>query len=256
MEPTVDDLISMERLHVRAWPACEQANIQGWLWRYSGGGSRRANSVSTIAFTGSDPAAALDEVEARYRAKHAPARLHTFDAGAPRDLVDLLAQRRYGEDEATVTMMKVVQPIGQPADVEVTDRATAEWKEVYLGAITEDRRAVNAAILEAVPHPRAFFACRRGGEVISTGLGVADECCTVVECMATRREFRRQGGADAVLRALERWAGEQGARLLGLQVVATNGPAAGLYRGLGFSPAATNRFWVRELEAVDAVAQP
>lgn len=67
----------------------------------------------------------------------------------------------------------------------------------------------------------------------------------VVECMATRAESRRQGGADSMLRALECWAAERGVRTLGLQVVATNAPAVRLYGGIGFTPVATNRFWVR-----------
>ena len=56
MQIAADDLRHIERLHVRAWPAFETANIHGWLWRYSGGASQRANSVSTVNFTG-DPAA-------------------------------------------------------------------------------------------------------------------------------------------------------------------------------------------------------
>jgi GNAT superfamily N-acetyltransferase len=246
MELTVEDLTAMERLHVKAWPAFETADIQGWLWRYSGGGSQRANSVSTIDFTGGDPAGALDEVEARYRAKDAPARVHTFDSGAPPNLADVLSARGYGSSETTLTMVKPVGPTGGPSDVEVTDRATAEWNDVYLGAITESRRAVAARILETIPRRRAFFTCQRRGQAISTGLCVSDGTLGVVECMATRLECSRQGGADAILRALECWANAEGVRLLGLQVVATNAPAVALYRGLGYSAAATNRFWVRE----------
>jgi hypothetical protein len=47
-----DDRVHMERAHVFAWPALRTAVIDGWLWRASGGGSQRANSVSTIDFHG------------------------------------------------------------------------------------------------------------------------------------------------------------------------------------------------------------
>jgi GNAT superfamily N-acetyltransferase len=245
MQVTVEDLRGMERLHVRAWPASETAEIDGWLWRYSGGGSQRANSVSTVDFTGDDVTAALDEVEARYEVKGAPARVHTYGASAPMNVVDLLSARGYGNGDSTLTMVKPVEHAIPPSDIEVFDRATDEWREVYLGVITENRRAVNARILETIPTPRAFFACRRGGNIISTALGVADGGRAVVECMATRLESRRNGGAQAVLRALECWAAEKGVRMLGLQVVATNAPAVALYRGLGFAAVATNRFWVR-----------
>ena len=142
MKVTLDDLRSMERLHVNAWPAFETARVDGWLWRYSGGGSQRANSVSTLHFTGSDPAAALDAVEARYRSKGAPARLHTFDLSAPANLGALLDARGYGQGDATLTMVKPVAPGESPADVATEERATPPWYEVYLGAIAESRRAV------------------------------------------------------------------------------------------------------------------
>jgi GNAT superfamily N-acetyltransferase len=236
----------MERLHVRAWPAFETADIHGWLWRYSGGGSQRANSVSTVDFAGADVAAALDEIEARYRAKGAVARVQTYDLSAPANLADLLGARGYRDGETTLTMVKTVERGICPPEVDVLDRATTAWRDIYLGVITENRRAVNARILQTIPPPRAFFACRRGGTVVSTGLCVADDGRGVVECMATHPDARRGGGAAAVLRALECWAADRGVRQLGLQVVATNAPAVALYRGLGFSAAATNRFWVRD----------
>ena len=245
MKVTLDDLRSMERLHVNAWPAFETARVDGWLWRYSGGGSQRANSVSTLDFSGRDPAVALDKIEALYKAKGVPALVHTFDASAPRNVADLLRARGYGQGETTLTMVKPVEAAGRPSNVEILQAPTAEWREVYLGVITEDRRAVNARILETIPRPCAFFACRAGGHIVSTGLGVADGEFAVVECMTTRREVRRQGAANAVLRGLECWAKDHGVRVLGLQVVVTNSPAVGLYRDLGFSPVATNQFWVR-----------
>src|SRR5207253_11145388 len=100
-----DRLLAIERAAVAAWPALETANIDGWLWRYSGGGSQRANSVSTVDFAGADPALALDEVEARYRARNAIVRVHTYDLSAPAGIVDLLQGRGYGAGETTLTMV-------------------------------------------------------------------------------------------------------------------------------------------------------
>src|SRR5471032_2953672 len=167
-----ETLRRLERLHVRAWPASETARVDGWLWRWSGGGSQRANSVSTIDFIGNDPASALDRVEARYRAKGAPARLHTFDLSQPADLPILLTARGYGSGETTVTMMAATPAAASLSDVDVTDDPTPDWLGVYLEAITESRRAVNQQILRRVPGPRAFFTVRRGGRAISTALGV------------------------------------------------------------------------------------
>jgi N-acetylglutamate synthase len=244
MQIAADDLRRIERLHVRAWPALETVLIHGWLWRYSGGGSQRANSVSTVDFAGGDPADALDEVEARYRARNAIVRVHTYDLSAPAGLADLLKFRGYGAGETTLTLAKAVGSPKPSANVEIAATPSAEWCEVYLGAIGESRRKVNARILGAVPQPCAYFSYRRTGQVISTALCVSDGDFAAVECMATRIEARRQGGADAVLRSLEAWAAARGARTLALQAVAINTPAVALYTRAGFASVATNRFWV------------
>lgn len=90
MHTSNETLCRLERLHVRAWPATEPARIDGWLWRWSGDGSQRANSVSTIDFIGNDVSGALDRVEARYRAKDSPSQLHTYDLSQPAGLPELL----------------------------------------------------------------------------------------------------------------------------------------------------------------------
>ena len=239
----------MERAHVLAWPALHTANLDGWLWRSSGGGSQRANSVSTIDFSGNDAAAAIGLVEVRYRAVGMPARFQTFDVTSPPGLTDLLAARGYRESDPTTTMFKPIEPglarQGALPEVEWRDHPWPEWQEAYLAEITENRRSVNSEILRLVPPPRRFFGCRRGGRIVATALGVVGHGCVVIECVATRTDCRRQGAARAVLLALEAWAGRRTADLLGLQVVGTNNPAVALYESLDFRGGATNRFWTR-----------
>jgi GNAT superfamily N-acetyltransferase len=240
-----ETLRRMERLHVRAWPATETARVDGWLWRWSGGASQRANSVSTIGFTGGDAAAALDRVEALYRAKGVPAQLHTYDLTEPAGLSALLEARGYGAGETTVTMLATASLAPPPANVTIANEPSPEWLEVYMEAITESRREVNRQILRRIPDPRAFFSVWRDGRVVSTALCVADQGHAVAECVATRADARGRRGAEEAMRALMAWAASLGAHTVGLQVVDQNHAAMALYRRLGFAPACTNRFWIR-----------
>jgi N-acetylglutamate synthase len=243
---TDDAVRRMERAHVHAWPALQTRMVDGWLCRRSGGGSQRANSVSAIEFTGTDPDAALVRAETMYRSWNAPARFHTYDLTRPDDLENRLRDRGYDSGETTITMFKV--PASATAEdrcVTLAGRPDGEWMGVYLDAITESRRAVNMLILRAIPSPRAFFTFRSEGHAISTALCVAGFGCAVIECVATRAEARRRGGAERVVRAAENWAARQDVGLIGLQVVETNHPAVRLYHRLGFLSGAANRFWVQ-----------
>jgi ribosomal protein S18 acetylase RimI-like enzyme len=242
MRITRNDRVRMERAHVLAWPALRTAVVDGWLWRSSGGGSQRANSVSTIDFTGNEMQRAIGDVEARYRAVGAPARFHVYDETMPVGLSDALRQRGYQQGEQTITMFHRNERVAATDGVERYDRPWAAWEDVYFGAITESRRAVNAQILGDVPSPCGFFGYRG----VATALCVIGFGCAVVECVATRQDGRRQGAGRAVMSALLAWAATQDADLVGLQVVADNVAAVRLYESLGFIAGATNQFWVQQ----------
>jgi ribosomal protein S18 acetylase RimI-like enzyme len=79
-----------------------------------------------------------------------------------------------------------------------------------------------------------FFACHLAGEIVASGLSVADGELASVQCMATRSDARRRGCARAVLRAIEAWAAGQGARHLYLQAERANHAAIALYEGIQF----------------------
>ena len=146
MTPTHDDIVAMERCHVKAWPAFFTKSVHGWHWRYSGGVSQRANSVSTVDFDGSDPEAALNEIEALYRAKGVPTRFQVYDLTQPVDLEDRLRARGYQQSESTRTMFKRPERQEVPADTQQYNTAISSWTQVYMGEITESRRIVNAQI--------------------------------------------------------------------------------------------------------------
>ena len=63
MQISRPDRVRMERAHVLAGPALRAETIDGWVWRASRGGSQRANSVSTIDFTGNAMDASIGTIE-------------------------------------------------------------------------------------------------------------------------------------------------------------------------------------------------
>lgn len=225
---------------MRSWPALETADIDGWLWRYASGGSFRANSVSALAFVGTDMGtemgAAIHEVERRYRAKGARCLFTITEVSEPAGLDARLASMGYerGEDHATMVKDIPGATAAAPADVHIGAKPSPEWFAVYLAGLTPNRREVAPAILAGIALPRAFFSCLRDGVVAGSGLSVRHGDLASVQCMATAPAARRRGCARAVLSAVEAWAAGQGCTHLYLQVESVNVGAIALYGAFGF----------------------
>jgi GNAT superfamily N-acetyltransferase len=238
-----DGLIGIERAAVRAWPAGETRRVDGWLWRYSGGGSQRANSVSALSYQGTDVEGTIDAIEALYREHGAPVRFQVgFPLSRPDDLDQRLAARGYEIHDPVTTLLKSVEPVTASMDVVMREAPSEGWLSVYLANVTPDRRPFATAILARVPGPCVFAEAIREGAVIATALGVFHENTVIAECVGTASTARRQGAAAAVMRALEAWGAGLGAHTIGLQAVTTNMPAQGLYAALGYAPAGTYHY--------------
>jgi GNAT superfamily N-acetyltransferase len=250
-----DTIMRIERAAVCAWPALETARIDGWLWRYTGGGSQRANSVSALDFTGSDAEAAIDEAERLYAARGADPMFQICDADAPADLDARLARRGYRLQEPCTALAKEIAPRELPTDVEVGSSASEAWLSVYLPGISESRRHIAPKILARVPAPRAFFLLRGNGEPMSAALGVVAHGVVIAECVATRAAFRCRGGSALIMTALEAWGAKMGARIAALQAVTANAPAQALYAKLDYRPVGGYHYRVLNSRGVHAHAR-
>jgi GNAT superfamily N-acetyltransferase len=233
-----DRLVAIERIAVAAWPALETADIEGWLWRYSGGGSQRANSVSALDFRGADIDAAIAQAEERYRARGASPMFQICDVNDPTDLDARLERRGYRLQEPCTVLAKSIAPNGAAipdADIEVSERPGPDWLSVYLAGITPSRRSLAPMILAGVPSPCAFLLLRDRGRPAATALCVVGDGVAIAECVMTEADRRRSGAGSRVMLALEAWGARQGATLAALQAVAANAPAQGLYARLAYA---------------------
>ena len=228
-------LPEIEAAAVRGWPALETAEIDGWLWRRASGGSIRANSVATLAFTGRDSEPAIDRVEAHSRQRSAPACFSISDVSVPPDLDARLDSRGYVRGDDHVTMaVRIDARAALPDGVALAGAPSSDWLVVYLSGLSDNRRAVAPHILERLPASAVYVSAMHGGRVISSGLTIGDGRVASVQCMATLPDARRQGGAQQVLAAIEHVASQGGRTALYLQTGGDNLAARALYERAGF----------------------
>ena len=104
-----------------------------------------------------------------------------------------------------------------------------------LAGLEVDRRGVAPQLLKGLPRTARYVAAHADNRVRSVGMTIVDGRVASVQCMATRPDARRQGGAQRVLAAIETIAGIRGATYLYLQTGAENAAARALYERAGFT---------------------
>ncbi len=236
----------MERAAARAWPAIETVDVDGWIWRGSGGGSRRANSVLPLAFRDHDCEAAIDTIEALYRQRKLRCYFQVSSIARPSDLDSRLERRGYVFEEPVLLLakslpsMKAVEKTADTSidiaiNVAMTSEPTAAWLAVYLATVDPVRQAAVPATLARVPARRGFFVASRNDQPVASALGVVSpDGIAMVECVATAATQRRTGAASRIMTALETWAAAERATSIALQVVEENTPARALYEARGY----------------------
>ncbi|GAB2801717.1 hypothetical protein GCM10027176_02410 [Actinoallomurus bryophytorum] len=223
----------VERRAFAAWPAGLVREESGWLLRHTPG-IRRRRSNSAIPPAAWDPGAPIDHVEAFYRDRDRPVMVQL---GPDQPLDAALAGRGYRIDAPTSVMTAFTADVvaaTEPAPVSLSERPDA-WLKTFTELDEHtDSTLVGEKVIARIAAPAAFVSVTRDGRAAGMGLFAADSGWAGVFAMATRPSSRGQGVARAVLGAGARWAADQGAARLYLQVEEGNDPALGLYTRAGF----------------------
>ncbi|WP_433431424.1 GNAT family N-acetyltransferase [Nonomuraea sp. CA-141351] len=243
-----------------AWPAYEQHTHDGWVFRYAGGVTKRANSVLALTEP-ADLAGAIEAAEVFY-GERGQRCVFSLGPNATPGLDEELERRGYELVDPTVIMAG--SPAGLPAHkVRIEDRPWRGWLETWwavdgrYGSGFEDAErictgvpawyaayeedGVALAVGRAVPQVDAPDAPRGGAIEVPESAAPHGDMLGIY-CMATLPQARRRGLARAVLRALVRHVGAGSAYLV---TTAPNLAAQALYRGEGFEIAGRYHYRVR-----------
>ena len=224
-----------------AWPAVRHAFYDGWLLRFAGGHTRRANSVNALRRGAHDLGDKIRYCETAYRRQALPAIFRVFSFTEP-ELDGALDAAGYGpaEDETRVIHMDTAKLGGIEASAEVVIESAPSdaWfaAQAKCGGLDALAQAEQRSILGALAVP-AFFAAARApnGRLASLACGAVHDAVTCINLVVTDPAWRRCGlSRRAVSTVLAHARDRAGATGACLAVVAANTPAIALYRRLGF----------------------
>ncbi|MEL6408247.1 MAG: GNAT family N-acetyltransferase [Chloroflexota bacterium] len=235
----------LEDINFQTWHPSLVGERNGWQFGVSGGYSRRANSVFTHRYHGTDIEADLAYCEHIYNLHGYPARIRTTSETESDALLTALTARGYtpSEDSLVKTcMLNVVDTVAH-SDFTVSDTFSDDWLRAYMryNAVDESLYQSQKSILLTVSNKFDVCFGRIGEQAI--GLAVCYESHVAFYNIVVNSVYRRQGYGRAIMQSLMNWAQKQGAQTGILSVGSTNPSAIKLYDGLGFETRYIYRYW-------------
>jgi N-acetylglutamate synthase len=227
------------------WPALEEVGVDGWIARFSGGVTQRANSVLPLAAP-ADLDAALARVEQLYADRELPVVFQVGPGAQPADLDEKLSDRGYEFGSLTSIQTARIGDLAPPADVAIAEAPDQDWLDLWWavdGRGDADALAIAVKILTGGPALYATIGDAHGA--VAVGRLALVGAWGGVYCMAVRADARRRGLGGAVLRGLLAAARARGVTHTWLHVLDHNTAARRLYQRAGY--AETARYHYRSL---------
>jgi GNAT superfamily N-acetyltransferase len=224
----------VEETCLNAWPALREVLLDGWVLRFSGGLTRRANSANPLR-----PVSRIDlrACETLYRRVGLPTIFRVLS------LIDSLVDERLaeagytGEGESCVLYAPIEDITeGRDADVKLLDQPTPEWfgAMAALQNHSSEQAAIYRRIVGQLAIPAAFATLSdEGGGTVALAYGALHNGLLCYQSVITDRRRRRQGWGRRIVNALASWGRDQGAVGACLEVETHNTPARALYDAVG-----------------------
>ncbi|GKT14783.1 GNAT family N-acetyltransferase [Acidovorax sp. SUPP2522] len=227
---------ALEERAFNAWPARQTVFHQGWVFRLSGGFTKRANSINAL-----EPGMPFDGVREATQAIYASQGLRPVFRISP--LVSASAEQSlqdagYALFEPTWVMQAPLLEGAPPQpSVEIAQAPTAEWLDGFAAAngVAAAHHATHHAMVQSIALPCAFATVRQHGHAVGFGVGVRERGAVGLFDIVVAPGHRGQGHGRALVQALMQWGQAGGAGSAYLQVRGENATARRLYATLEFT---------------------
>lgn len=237
--------IQIERLALNTWPAVTAAPAGPWIFRASGGITKRANSVWTVAGDFFPEGDWLVEAEQFYRSRGLPSLFHISDS-SPKQLDALLEAQGYSKDvPCSMLIANTDEVIGKTesatmpnVELKVTGHHDEQWLSDFLEmeGFGEERRAFYNRLFADIEPVKGFFTLYVDHCCAAVGTAVVEDSWAGFINIAVHPKLRGRGLGRILLNHLAVWSRNNGATGLYLQVVNDNEPAMKLYGKAGYTP--------------------
>jgi N-acetylglutamate synthase len=227
----------VEETCLNAWPAVRQVLHGGWVLRFSGGLTRRANSANPLAVGGLDADTLIASFEALYRYQRLPT-IFRLPSIIDSTIDARLAAQGYTSEGLSLVLhgdLDTVPAVRDP-DVQLLERPAPQWFAAMAQLQRHTKKDANLyrQIVGCLAIPAAFAIRSDEHSIAALAYGAIHDGRICYESLVTDHSRQRRGYARRIIGSLAAWAADRGARGACLEVEAANAPARALYESLGF----------------------
>jgi GNAT superfamily N-acetyltransferase len=230
------EIRNLELRAFQAWPALETQSNFGWIQRFSGGYTKRANSINAIEDGVHFTPDVMAELERPYRERGHPP-IWRLTPLAPPEADTVLAGRGYRRiDTSLVQRAPLDEHFCADPAVRIDTAPPFQWLAGFegLSPVAPHHRETMAQMLHSIAAPVGFASVDVDGQPLGFALGVVDGDHVGLFDVLVAPAARRRGIARKLTQSIGAWGRTHGARFIYLQVVAANLAALPLYARLGF----------------------
>lgn len=239
------DFANLETINMRTWSAPLQGQRNGWQLRLSGGYSRRANSVYTHNYHGTDLSADIAYCERVYTLHGMHATFRTTKGSQPSNLHDILQEHGYEQSHPSQIKIADLGTFDSTShdDFLWSSEFSEAWLQRYmqLNQIDPKHYESHTAILQSLPDTVCFGQIGQD----AMGLAVIEQSFVAFYDIVVDEAMRGRGYGSALMQSLIHWAKTTGATSGILAVDGTNTIAQRLYDKLGFETQYEYWYWAK-----------
>jgi len=238
---------TIEAISLKAWPAAREFTFDGWLLRFSGGYTGRANSINVLKEGEIPLGQKFIWCEGTYREQKLPCLFRFTSIDETEHIQEALHARTY--KMRSPTMVEVLESLPEPGEDppgwKINVGQPGEWLTHFrrMDTTPENELAPQEALLNRISAPNAFAWIELGGQAVACGQVIITDGYAGLFDLVTDTAFRRQGLGRQMVQGLLNWAVQNGAKGAYLQVLGENVPARGLYKKMGFRHLYDYQYW-------------
>ncbi|MFX1316197.1 MAG: GNAT family N-acetyltransferase [Promethearchaeota archaeon] len=231
---------------MNAFPSRQYFFLNGWILRFTGGITYRANSVFPLNYMGKTTQIErdLEIVEKAYKSYGLPTIFTMHEYFQPENLDLILRERGYKEDSHTNALISEINKVNRSEinmeyDYEFYDHRIDVFSNLlatYTNKDKEQQKIIDEIVSRILISKKCFIIAKINEKVVSTLMGVLNPEGYIYfsDLLVIPDHRRKKLATSMILTLIDNWAVKNKAKYIWLQVEEENHNANQLYKNLGF----------------------